>query len=44
MDVKSMNFKNFQTEQEKFWSQEFGDEYTNRNQLSTLNISSQPIF
>lgn len=34
MDSKSINPRNseFQTEQEKFWSQEFGDEYTHRNQ------------
>ncbi|GAB4284147.1 MAG: hypothetical protein Fur0025_14650 [Oscillatoriaceae cyanobacterium] len=46
MDSKSMNPQNidFQTEQEKFWSQEFGDEYTHRNQGKISIASNLALF
>lgn len=34
----------FQTEQEKFWSQEFGDEYTHRNQGKISIASNLALF
>lgn len=39
-----MNPHNFQTEQEKFWSQEFGDEYTHRNQGKNSIASNLALF
>ena len=41
-----MNPRNleFQTEQEKFWSQEFGDEYTHRNQGKNSIASNIALF
>lgn len=46
MDSKPMNPHNleFQTEQEKFWSQEFGDEYTHRNQGINSIPSNLALF
>lgn len=34
----------FQTEQEKFWSQDFGDEYTHRNQGKISIASNLALF
>jgi len=41
-----MNPRNseFQTEQEKFWSQEFGDEYTHRNQGKNSIAGNLALF
>ncbi len=39
-----MNSPNFQTEQEKFWSQEFGDEYTHRNQGNNVVAGNLALF
>ncbi len=41
-----MNPRNidFQTEQEKFWSQEFGDEYTHRNQGNNSIAGNLALF
>ena len=39
-----MNPHNFQTEQEKFWSQKFGDEYTHRNQGKNSIASNLALF
>lgn len=34
----------YENEQEKFWSGEFGDEYINRNKSDTLNASNLALF
>ncbi|MBK4730642.1 hypothetical protein JJD41_12315 [Oxynema sp. CENA135] len=46
MDSKTMNPHNpeFQTEQEKFWLQEFGDEYTHRNQGKNSIAGNLALF
>ncbi|MBG0749208.1 MAG: hypothetical protein I4E98_21925, partial [Planktothrix agardhii KL2] len=36
--------ENFVTEQEKFWSQGFGDEYTHRNQGDSLIARNLALF
>lgn len=43
---KSIQTKNvnFMTEQENFWSQEFGDEYTHRNQGDSLIARNLALF
>jgi pseudaminic acid biosynthesis-associated methylase len=35
---------NYQTEQEKFWAEEFGDEYTDRNQGQKIAASNTALF
>ncbi len=47
MGSKSINPHNhleFKTEQEQFWSQEFGDEYTHRNQGANLVAANLALF
>ena len=47
MGSKSINSHNnleLKTEQEKFWSQEFGDEYTHRNQGAHLEAANLALF
>jgi pseudaminic acid biosynthesis-associated methylase len=36
--------KEYENEQEKFWSGEFGDEYINRNKSDILNASNLTLF
>ena len=36
--------KEYENEQEKFWSGEFGDEYINRNRSDILNAANLNLF